>query len=42
MLVVQILTYNCVNKDTQELLSMDIRTNVQKQNELRARQNGTL
>ena len=38
----QILNYNCQNKRTQELLSLDIHTNVTKQNELRARQNDIL
>lgn len=36
---IQILDYRCPNPDTQKLLSEDIHLNVNKQNELRARQN---
>lgn len=42
ILDVQILNYNCTEKSTQELLNQDIHTNVNKQNELRARQNDIL
>ena len=34
----KILNYECVNRQTQELLNTDIHTNVTKQNELRAQQ----
>ena len=33
------MNFMCVNKETQKLLDMDIHTNVNKQNELRATQN---
>lgn len=42
VLDVQILNYICTEKDTQELLNMDIHTNVNKQNVLRAHQNDIL
>jgi hypothetical protein len=42
VLDVQILNYKCTERDTQELLNMDIHTNVNKQNELRAHQNDIL
>jgi len=39
---IQILTFGCLNVRTQQLLMQDIHTNVEKQNELRAKQAGIL